>query len=129
MNRIILLFLFFVAFIACKSTSVDSEATFTGRWVEATGRGDTLIFNANSASFLEIKRGYALQNGVRLPRGGSGLWQYKLLKDYKMEVNNLLSSSSATTVSHVELKDKILYISNFYEFENKSLELRAFNRQ
>ena len=129
MKNLTLLCCFLLFLVACKGNSVDDPNSLNGQWVEATGRGDTLIFRDNQTSLLEIKRGYVMLNGYRLPRAGSGLWQYKLLKDYKMEVQNTLSSLYAPTTSHIELKDKILYVSNFYEAENKSLELRSFNKK
>ena len=129
MKNLTLLCCFLLSLMACKGNSVDDPNSLYGQWVEATGRGDTLIFRDSQTSFLEIRRGFVIQNGYRLPRAGSGLWEYKLLKDYKMEVQNTLSSLYAPTTSHIELKDKILYVSNFYEAENKSLELRSFNRK
>ena len=129
MKNLTLLCCFLLFLVACKGNSVDDPNSLYGQWVEATGRGDTLTFRDNQTSFLQIKRGFVIQNGYRLPRAGSGLWEYKLLKDYKMEVQNMLSSLYAPTTSHIELKDKILYVSNFYEAENKSLELRSFNKK
>ncbi len=124
-NLIALCSLVFI--VACKNNSIDNATALTGRWIETTGRGDTLTFNANNSQLMKIDRGFQNYNGVRLPKAGGGLWEYRLLKDYKMEVRSMLSSSLAYTTSHVELKNDILYVSNFYESENKSLELRSFS--
>jgi hypothetical protein len=117
------------ALYACKGNSVDDPNILNGRWVESTGRGDTLVFN-NNTSFVEAKRGFEIKNGVRLPRIGSGLWEYKLLTNYQMEVRYSLSSNSATTKAHVELKEGNLYVANFYELETPNkYELRVFDKR
>jgi hypothetical protein len=116
-------------FCACKGDSVNDPKVLSGRWIEGTGRGDTLIFNANTF-FVEAKRGFEVKNNVLLPRIGSGLWEYKLLTNYKMEVRYSLSSNSATTTSHAELKGGNLYVANFYELETPNkYEIRVFNRR
>ena len=124
-----LFFWIYFIFCACKSNSVDESKILVGRWVESTSRGDTLVFDAKT-SFVVVKRGFELINGVRLPKIGGGLWEYKLLANYKMEVRYSLSSNSAITTSHVELKDDNLYVANFYELEipNK-YELRVFSKR
>jgi hypothetical protein len=130
MTKINCLFLWLcLVFCACKSNSVDDPAILTGRWVESAGRGDTLIFSAKT-SFVEAKRGFEIKNGVRLPRIGSGLWEYKLLTNYKMEMRYSLSSNSATITSHIELKDNNLYVANFYELETPNkYEIRVFDKR
>ncbi len=126
-NCLFLLFCF--VFFACKNNSVDTPQVLVGSWVETMGKGDTLIFKTNT-TFVEVKRGIEIKNGIRLPKIGSGLWQYNLLKEYKMEVHYALSSNSASTISHVEFKDDILYVANFYELETPNkYELREFSRK
>ena len=116
-------------FCACKGNSVDDSNILAGRWVESTGRGDTLIFDAKT-SFVNAKRGFEVKNNTRLPKIGSGIWEYKLLANYKMEVRYSLSSNSATTTSHVELKEGNLYVANFYELETPNkYEIRIFDKR
>ena len=110
---------------SCKGSQSPEAATLGGRWIEATGRGDTLIFRA---TLLEVKRGFEVKNGQRLSKMGSGLWTYQLGEKYQMSVQLSLSSLSNPQTAHVEIKDNILYVSNFYEKENTKYELRAFNK-
>jgi hypothetical protein len=111
---------------SCRKNEITDATQIGGRWIEATGRGDTLEFVDNS-SLLTVKRGLVLQNGNRVPKIGSGLYLFKVLPNYKMEVQNTLSSSMNATTSHLELKDNILYVSNFYEAV-PLFELRQFRK-
>jgi hypothetical protein len=112
-----------LALSACKK---NDTTPIEGTWIEATGRGDTLVFKNE---LIEVKRGFETQNGFRLPKAGSGAWSYTRGQDYQMQVRWLLSSNSATQAAHLELKDNLLYVSNFYESGNTKYELRAFNKQ
>lgn len=111
---------------ACGKSQSPTPTSLNGTWIENSGRGDTLIFKTN---LLEVRRGFEIRNGVRLPKAGSGLWSYQLGKKYQIEVNALLLSSSKSQTAHVELKDNLLYVSNFYELENSKYELRGFGRK
>ena len=114
-----------LATASCKGSQSPEAATLDGRWIEATGRGDTLIFRV---TLLEVKRGFEVRNGQRFSKIGSGLWTYKLGDKYQMSVELSSSSLFNPQTAHVEIKDKILYVSNFYEKENTKYELRAFNK-
>ena len=114
-----------LAIASCKGSQSPEAATLDGSWIEATGRGDTLIFRA---TLIEVKRGFEVKNGQRSSKMGSGLWTYQLGEKYQMSVQLSSSSLFNTQTAHVEIKDKILYVSNFYEKENAKYELRAFNK-
>jgi hypothetical protein len=113
----------------CKSNSVDSVQALNGRWVEATGRGDTLIFNAKTSSLLEVRREIEIKNGLKQRKAGHGLWEFSLLKNYQMSVRYSLSSSGMNQTSHVEIKDNLLYVSSFYELELAAFEIRTFSQK
>jgi hypothetical protein len=116
-------------FWACKSNSIDDPQLLKGRWVEGSGRGDTLVFDAVNTNRLDIKRGFEIKNGSRIPKSGSGIWEYRLIENYQMEVRDLLLQRTTPTISHAELKKDDLYISNFYEYETNKYELRVFVRR
>ena len=117
---------FLLIMAACGKNTTPTPTVLSGTWIEASGRGDTLIFEPE---VLEVRRGFEIRNGLRLPKTGSGLWSYQVGEKYQMEVRPALSSSMKTQTAYAELKDNSLYISNFYEPENTKHELRAFNRK
>lgn len=50
MKNFTLLCCFLLFIVAYKGTSIDDPNSLYGQWVEAIGRGDTLIFNPKPVS-------------------------------------------------------------------------------
>lgn len=98
----------------CSKEQLANAVSLEGTWVEARTRLDTLEFYRIDASdFFELKRGYEIQNGNRLPKYGTGMYTYQV-STTKIRLKSLLSSNSEFLVYPIELKSNTLQIGDFY---------------
>jgi hypothetical protein len=80
--------------LSCSKESLSNSAQLTGIWIESDMRKDTITFQQiDGSGFFTLSRGYDLQNGVRLPKYGSGIYSYRIKEDH-IELKWLLSSNS-----------------------------------
>lgn len=100
--------------LSCTKEQYPNPAILKGTWVEASTRLDTLQFYSIDASdFFELKRGYEIRNGNRLPKYGSGMYTYQVSTS-EIRLKSLLSSNSEFLVYPIELKSNTLKIGDFY---------------
>ena len=101
----------------CREEGIRSREA--GIWVNASSVSDTLIFNnafndpGNAREYFELRRGTEIRNGHKLPKRGSGIYEYKISGN-SISVYNTLSSCYCFGDYFYEM-DENLRIGDFYE--------------
>ena len=115
-------------YLGCTKNRDNYDVTLEGNWVEATSRLDTLEFyTIDDSDFFELKRGFEMRNGSRLPKYGAGLYTYQVSVS-DIHLKSLLSSNSEFLVYPFKLKSKTLQIGDFYNASSgKILTFKKLN--
>jgi hypothetical protein len=97
-------------------------------WVESSSFSDTLDFDpdfndpSDARQYLVVRRGTEMRDGHRVPKIGSGIYEYKM-NGNSISVYNLLSSCYCFS-DYYYSKDKHLLIGDFYESKQPARILR-----
>ncbi len=92
--KIIIFFILASIFVSCEKNDL---VNLKGSWVEIDTQTDTIVFstNAKTGSFI-LYRGSEIKNGHKLPKAGSGPYNYEIFN----ESINLISGLSSSMESN-----------------------------
>jgi len=114
-------FVLMVLFLClCYGCHNDDKTTtnLKGMWID-TGKQDTLIFDEKYDNTFEVRRGYEIVNGYRLPKIGTDFYQYKWRND-SILVNGYLWNCICFPAHYFSINadNTILEIGEFYNPNN-----------
>lgn len=129
----ILVFLILSSNICCQKSEIKTSP-ITGTWIELEKKSDTIIFSPDYDGLnpvFELKRGFRISEGFKLPDYFSGPYSYQL-GDNSISVFWFFSSSSFQTYyfNMTPEKNKFL-IGNFFkdpEMKNQEADTLIFIR-
>jgi len=110
-----------ILLLSCENDKLGPVEPLEGKWVEASNRADTLVFdpelNGNNSTYftLKSKNGISGYNNLY-----STIYEYHL-ENGKISLYNLVSSCYCfTDYSFTQTADKI-FVENFYDSNSKGV--------
>ena len=103
----------------------DPSASLQDRWIEDRDRMDTITFIEDNRFILH--RGFEVRNGHRLPRHGSGIYEYTRTAS-EISLYNTLSSCYCFNDYRFEQQGDHFTIGDFYQKDTVETRVLRFTR-
>ena len=82
-----------ITLMSCTSDNLSTADLLRGKWIEVNTKSDTLVFGLfGDQEAMMVNRGYEIRDSFRLPKHGSGPYDYRISKN-KIALHSYLSSS------------------------------------
>ncbi|MBV5283468.1 MAG: hypothetical protein JZU53_13690 [Paludibacter sp.] len=114
-----------ITLMSCKSDSLSTADLLKGKWIEVNTKSDTLVFGLfGDQEAMMVNRGYEMRDSFRLPKHGSGPYDYKILKN-KISLRYYLSSYNGYIdyKFKFDLKTSRIEVDKFYETDSTVTKL------
>ena len=111
--------------MSCKSDSLSTPDLLKGKWIEVNTKSDTLVFGLfGDQEAMMVNRGYEIRDSFRLPKHGSGPYDYRISKD-KISLRSYVSSNIAYKdyKFKFDLKTSRIEVEKFYETDSTVTKL------
>lgn len=119
-----------ITLMSCKSDSLSTPDLLKGKWIEVNTKSDTLVFGLfGDQEAMMVNRGYEIRNSFRLPKHGSGPYDYRISKN-KIALHSYLSSSMGYKdyTFKFDLKTSRIEVDKFYETADSTVTKLVFER-
>ena len=114
-----------ITLMSCKSDSLSTPDLLKGKWIEVNTKSDTLVFGLfGDQEAMMVNRGYEIRDSFRLPKHGSGPYDYRISKD-KISLRSYVSSNIAYKdyKFKFDLKTSRIEVEKFYETDSTVTKL------
>ena len=114
-----------ITLMSCTSDSLSTPDLLKGKWIEVNTKSDTLVFGLfGDQEAMMVNRGYEIRNSFRLPKHGSGPYDYKISKD-KISLRYYLSSYNGyfDYKFKFDFKTSRIEVEKFYETDSTITKL------
>ncbi|HZK69400.1 MAG TPA: hypothetical protein VFC36_07385 [Paludibacter sp.] len=119
-----------ITLMSCKSDSLSTPDLLKGKWIEVNTKSDTLVFGLfGDQEAMMVNRGYEIRDSFRLPKHGSGPYDYRISKD-KISLRSYVSSNIAYKdyTFKFDLKTSRIEVDKFYETADSTVTKLVFER-
>jgi hypothetical protein len=119
-----------ITLMSCKSDSLSTPDLLKGKWIEVNTKSDTLVFGLfGDQEAMMVNRGYEIRDSFRLPKHGSGPYDYRISKN-KIALHSYLSSSMGYKdyTFKFDLKTSRIEVDKFYETADSTVTKLVFER-
>jgi hypothetical protein len=114
-----------ITLMSCTSDSLSTPDLLKGKWIEVNTKSDTLVFGLfGDQEAMMVNRGYEIRDSFRLPKHGSGPYDYKISKD-KISLRYYLSSYNGyfDYKFKFDFKTSRIEVEKFYETDSTITKL------
>jgi len=111
--------------IGCTSDSLSTPDLLKGKWIEVNTKSDTLVFGLfGDQEAMMVNRGYEIRDSFRLPKHGSGPYDYRISKN-KIALRSYLSNDNTYKdyTFKFDLKTSRIEVEKFYETDSTITKL------
>jgi len=119
-----------ITLMSCTSDSLSTPDLLKGKWIEVNTKSDTLVFGLfGEQEAMMVNRGYEIRDSFRLPKHGSGPYDYRISKN-KIALHSYLSSSMGYKdyTFKFDLKTSRIEVDKFYETADSTVTKLVFER-
>jgi hypothetical protein len=119
-----------ITLMSCTSDSLSTPDLLKGKWIEVNTKSDTLVFGLfGDQEAMMVNRGYEMRDSFRLPKHGSGPYDYKISKD-RISLRYYLSSYNGyfDYKFKLDLKTSRIEVDKFYETTDSTVTKLVFER-
>ena len=119
-----------ITLMSCTSDSLSTPDLLKGKWIEVNTKSDTLVFGLfGDQEAMMVNRGYEIRDSFRLPKHGSGPYDYLISKN-KIALHSYLSSSMGYKdyTFKFDLKTSRIEVDKFYETADSTVTKLVFER-
>jgi hypothetical protein len=114
---------FILVLMSCQYGSLPDATVLEGKWIEATGKTDTLEFTfVGDREALLVRRGKEIRDGILLPKYNSGLYEYRLLSG-KISLRWVAASTSTFNDYYFVQLPAGIEMDNFYDTKSSSMRM------
>ena len=114
-----------ITLMSCTSDNLSTADLLKGKWIEVNTKSDTLVFGLfGDQEAMMVNRGYEIRDSFRLPKHGSGPYDYRISKD-KISLRSYVSSNIAYKdyKFKFDLKTSRIEVEKFYETDSTITKL------
>jgi hypothetical protein len=114
-----------ITLMSCTSDSLSTPDLLKGKWIEVNTKSDTLVFGLfGDQEAMMVNRGYEMRDSFRLPKHGSGPYDYRISKD-KISLRSYVSSNIAYKdyKFKFDFKTSRIEVEKFYETDSTITKL------